>query len=133
MGTNYYAHDTSSICPTCNHNSGKTLHIGKSSGGWVFALHTIPEENLTSLADWVTFLHGDSVMIKDECGNHVSLDTLLEVIMNRGRAEAEHMTAEWLRHNHAEIGPNNLARSVIGDYCTGHGAGTWSMVQGYFS
>ena len=132
MGTNYYAHDVSNTCPTCNHNPAKPLHIGKSSSGWVFALHTIPEDNLTSLDDWVSYLRSDSITIKDEYGDHVALDALLEVIMNRGRPESQHMTPEWLRQNHAEIGPNNLARHPIGDYCAGHGAGTWSMTPGYF-
>ena len=132
MGTNYYAHDVSNTCPTCNHNPAKPLHIGKSSSGWVFALHTIPEDNLTSLDDWVSYLRSDSITIKDEYGDHVSLDALLEVIMNRERPESQHMTPEWLRQNHAEIGPNNLARHPIGDYCAGHGAGTWSMTPGYF-
>jgi len=132
MGTNYYAHDVSNTCPTCHHNPAKPLHIGKSSGGWVFALHTIPEDNLTSLDDWVSYLRSDSITIKDEYGDHVALDALLEVIMNRGRPEPQHMTPEWLRQNHAEIGPNNLARHPIGDHCAGHGTGTWSMTPGYF-
>ena len=133
MGTNYYAHDATTECPTCHHNSSERLHIGKSSSGWVFALHTIPEDNLASLDDWVTYLRSDSITIKDEYGDHVSLDALLEVIMNRGRQESQHMTPDWLRQNHAEIGPNNLARHPIGDHCAGHGNGTWSMMLGYFS
>jgi len=45
MGTNYYlVKNERPPCPCCERTYvQERLHIGKSSGGWCFALHVIPE------------------------------------------------------------------------------------------
>lgn len=48
MGTNYYYYQD--VCPHCG-KPDKKLHIGKSSGGWYFSLHIIPEEKIFNLKD----------------------------------------------------------------------------------
>ncbi len=35
--------------------------------------------------------------------------------------------------NHAEPGPNNLARHSVGIGCDAHGEGTWDLIMGNFS
>lgn len=50
MGTNYYLH-TKPDCECCGRGF-EPLHIGKSSGGWCFSLHVMPEDNINTLDDW---------------------------------------------------------------------------------
>ena len=49
MGTNYYLHKKPP-CEACGHEPAP-LHIGKSSGGWCFSLHVIPEIALTGVIE----------------------------------------------------------------------------------
>ena len=64
MGTNYYSvkrdiehlvmmdfYDLHERCYDLDGND--VLHIGKSSSGWCFSLHVIPEQGINSLQDWV--------------------------------------------------------------------------------
>ena len=46
MGTNYYFEDSSEVCECCGRGA-ESLHIGKSSGGWCFSLHVMPEREET--------------------------------------------------------------------------------------
>jgi len=50
MGTNYYLYPASP-CKACG-RSYEAKHIGKSSAGWCFLLHVIPEEGINDLEDW---------------------------------------------------------------------------------
>lgn len=50
MGTNYY-HFDEPACTQCNRKF-KPTHIGKSSYGWVFALHVDEWEGVNCLDDW---------------------------------------------------------------------------------
>lgn len=106
------------------------LHIGKSSGGWCFALHVMPEEGITSLEDWIPLLKART--IEDEYGQVISFDEMMDVITNRsGRAKSDNF--DYAR-NHAIPGPNNLARHrLMKDHCIGHGDGTWDLIVGSFS
>jgi hypothetical protein len=129
MGTNYYLREDA--CQHCG-RSDERLHIGKSSAGWCFALHVIPEEGINSLDDWrIRWTKG---RIFDEYGTEVSPDDLNDRITHRGRAEPSGWTPRDYAENHAEPGPNNMARHKIdGRHCVGHGEGTWDLIAGEFS
>ncbi len=137
MGTNYYLH--AKPCPHCG-RSEPELHIGKSSCGWVFALHVIPEEGIRDLPDWETrWLKPDSV-IKDEYGREVTPLEMTEIITRRTHGPLENKPlgySSWEhfhRRNQSEAGPNNLLRPKIdGSHCVGHGDGTWSLNAEDFS
>lgn len=128
MGTNYYLREN--ICPHCG-KCEKELHIGKSSGGWCFSLHVIPDEGINSLEDWGKRWPGGSIF--DEYGREIPVAEMIETINARGRAEPSKWTQDEYRKNHAEPGPKNLVRHAIGRYCVGHGAGTWDLIPGDFS
>ena len=110
MGTNYYV--KREVCPHCGRGDGD-LHVGKSSGGWTFALHVYPDDNINTLDDWKPILERSE--IRDEYGRSVSYPDLLAVITER-----EH--------------PRGLSRSDIdGHHCVGHGEGTYDYCTGDFS
>lgn len=135
MGTNYY-----------HHKMGQhPVHIGKSSGGWCFALHVIPEKDLNSLDDWKQ-RWGSRPAIRDEYGDKVTKAEMLRIITERShqrRMEDVNWEEDFMNHyndlnhfldrNHAELGPNNLLRHRVGPYCAGHGEGTWDLIEGDFS
>lgn len=143
MGTNYYLYGKP--CPTCGH-SKEERHIGKSSGGWCFALHVCPEDGIHDRADWEREWRKPGVVIKDEYDNTLSPEQMIDIIMNRkhavewddqqwGKHELSYSSEEeFHRDNSSERGPNGLARARIdGEHCIGHGAGTWDLIKGYFS
>jgi hypothetical protein len=123
MGTNYYV----------KHADGKTLHIGKSSGGWCFSLHVIPEKNLNTLDDWKYFLNKRNTKITNEYEETLTLKQLLSTIEDRkwNRVPGREFNYDL---NGAEPGPNGLVRHIIdGIHCVGHGSGTWDYIAGTFS
>jgi hypothetical protein len=135
MGTNYYLRepptDTSSmVCPHCGRGGpSPELHIGKSSAGWCFSLHVHPDRGLADLAQWEELWSRPGMAIKDEYGRAISPEMMSAVIRERtwpgkNRAATDAYSME---------GPNNLRRSVLGDGCVGHGAGTWDLFEGDFS
>jgi len=137
MGTNYYWAPPDAKCPTCGHEKER-LHIGKSSSGWCFSLHVIPEEQLTSLSDWETRWQTGSIV--DEYGRALTAKEMLSVITERSWSQSNKERPDgWVSWpafyaaNHAEPGPNNLLRHQIGRYCCGHGDGTWDLMPGEFS
>ena len=80
MGTNYYAAGEA----TCNNPSHTPqLHVGKSSGGWKFGFHGIPDHEppLTSWRAWREFLAGR--VITDEYDREVPLDEFVNVVEKR--------------------------------------------------
>jgi hypothetical protein len=131
MGTNYYAElPPKNICEHCKRGDGaEELHIGKSSGGWCFSLHVI-EGRIESLEDWIVVLAAAGVRIKDEYGKYHTLDEMLKIITQR-RCLGE-SDKEWYSSNHAERGPNGLARHKV-DLQHRHGKGTWDLCMGEFS
>jgi hypothetical protein len=119
MGTNYYLHF-----------KGEKIHIGKSSGGWCFALHVYPEHGIRDLDDWVqAFKYGT---IFNEYDDPISVDGMMWTITDR-KWHSEDFTDDFLEANQAERGPNGLLRSQIGRGCIGHGSGTWDLIVGEFS
>ena len=137
MGTNFYI-----AIPETN----ELIHIGKSSAGWCFALHVIPERGINNLDDWLELFKKGR--IRNEYNEVVSSQKMTEIITSRafygdtdwdnrvwnsypGQEESEE---EFHRINNSERGPNNLARSKIDNVrCIGHGEGTWDYIVGYFS
>jgi hypothetical protein len=158
MGTNYYFYPRNSpldasirILEQNNENNihstalemlreAMRLHIGKSSGGWCFALHVT--DGIRSLEDWkAKFSEGG--VIRDEYDRDYTPEEMLRVITVRSRPDSLEFSVQqdpyykslqdFLDKNHAEIGPNNLLRSQIGHNCIGHGDGTWDLIKGEFS
>jgi len=131
MGTNYYWYPKPP-CPHCGREYDE-IHIGKSSGGWCFSLHVIPEEGIDSLADWQDKWKGIESFIKDEYGQEVGKNQMTAIITERSCGPSK-VDQQWYDDNCAEPGPNGLARHRIdGRYCIGHGEGTWDYLVGEFS
>lgn len=137
MGTNYYLHRESDTCPHCG-RTDNPLHIGKSSIGWCFALHVMPEDGINDLDDWRRLWEQDGAVIKNECGDIEEPEDMLHIIrarhwQNHGVPFGYPSWEEFYRMNHAAPGPNGLVRHAIGGDCIGHGDGTWDLITGEFS
>lgn len=140
MGTNYYLHDNT-MCSACGRGH-EPRHIGKSSIGWCFSLHVIPEDNINSLDDWMVLLGRQGSRIVDEYGTEIDSAGMIEIITNRkgikgwdeidwpygGYAHEK----DFHERNNSEKGPNGLLRHKIGSHCIGHGDGTWDLIAGEF-
>lgn len=145
MGTNYHLHQKGA-CPHCK-RSHEPLHIGKSSAGWCFSLHVIPELGINDLEDWQKLWSVPDSFIENEYGETITPEQMLKIITERSRPEpaisrlnlqsdSRYQTiAEFYDRNDAEPGPNNLLRSRISTFghCVKHGAGTWDCIEGEFS
>ena len=136
MGTNYYWYKEKP-CPTCG-RSDAPLHIGKSSAGWCFALHVIPEEGIKDLPDWIERFK--SGRIEDEYGRDISAEDMVSTITKRGMGRPKERVpfgySSWEAFhssNQSCDGPNGLVRAAIGRHCSGHGEGTWDLIGGEFS
>jgi len=138
MGTNYYLHEKPP-CEGCD-RPYEQKHIGKSSVGWCFSLHVIPEEGVNDLDDWERLWSAPGAYIVDEYGKRVTVDEMRVAIMARTREE-NWEKAPWgyssRDHfhsvNHSERGPVGLLRHKVGPHCLKHGAGTWDCIPGDFS
>ena len=151
MGTNFYfLQGGLEPCPTCGHQEEpERLHIGKSSRGWCFSLHVIPDKGLNSLEDWKDLFWGVSGRIENEYGEPLSAMQMLGLITERGidkewgerwwdysflgRQSPYTSEADFHQKNGSERGPNNLLRHRISQHCIGHGEGTWDLIPGKFS
>ena len=133
MGTNYYF--TPPHAGPCEHcgrsDSSEELHIGKSSGGWCFSLHIIPEKGINDLEDWVKLF--PTGKIRDEYGQAVTAEDMVNEITKRSRPGVPLRDPGFHYNNNSEEGPHGLVRHRIGAYCTKHGAGTWDCMPGEFS
>jgi hypothetical protein len=113
-------------------------HIGKSSGGWVFALHVYPEDGINDLEDWER-LWSQSGLIIDECGDEVSVEEMRRTITDRSwpqKKDKPLMYESWEhfnRVNNCQDGPNGLVRGHLSERNIKHGAGTWDCYVGEFS
>jgi hypothetical protein len=86
MGTNYYLHkESTSKCVTCKHDPHEeVLHIGKSSYGWCFSLHIIPERGINSLGDWIAEWGKPNTKILNEYDEEVLPEDMIKIITTRG-------------------------------------------------
>lgn len=113
MGTNYYLHEKPA-CECCGREY-EALHIGKSSGGWCFSLHVIPEVGINSLDDWRARWSAPGVHIQDEYGSRIEAAEMEAIITERSS-------------------PYGLRRHGVDDrHCVGQGEGTWDYITGEFS
>lgn len=140
MGTNYYLYHKAQ-CMSCGRES-EPDHIGKSSYGWCFALHVMPDEEVHDLDDWIRLWRQPGAYIKDEYGKVVSPDDMENIITRRshgkdfdepGSFAGYADEAEFHRENGSERGPNNLMRARLCRRVIKHGAGTWDCHIGDFS
>lgn len=133
MGTNYYLHEKKpETCPHCGHTPDyEPLHIGKSSMGWCFSLHVIPEEGINTLEDWQARWSKPEAVIWNEYQELITPGEMLRIITER-RGRVGSWSPRDLRANHAVAGPNHLARHS-GENCAGHGPGTYDYITGWFS
>jgi len=131
MGTNYYLHtEEKNKCEHCGRADHATVqHIGKSSGGWCFSLHVVPEEGINDLDDWRALWKEGRIL--DEYGNSISIADMEKIITERSWG-ARSNDFDYAR-NHAEPGPHGLVRHSVGQYCIKQGAGTWDCMIGDFS
>ena len=111
MGINFYLeHNKCNCCGRCDR-----LHIGKSSHGWTFTLHVMPEEGINNLDDWKKLWEQPGAVIVDEDGTTLIPEEMLERITNRGKPAHE------------------LMRNNPDHWCLGRGGPTWDLVMGEFS
>lgn len=144
MGTNYYLHKPgANHCDHCGReDAGDVLHIGKSSFGWCFALHVMPDDGINDLPDWqARFGEGQ---IRDEYGDAITPAEMMALITERKSTRAFDdasftvgglycSEAEFHAKNYSERGPNGLLRHQLDQRCIAHGAGTWDCIVGEFS
>ena len=144
MGTNYYLANESEKphCDTCT--CFARLHIGKSSAGWCFSLHVIPELGINSLDDWKRRFAEPGAVIYSEYDKPISIEDMLRNIEERNSGNEEKFNGtttpfgyaswnEFHRDNHSQPGPRGLLRHNIDSHCVGHGDGTWDLIPGEFS
>ncbi len=139
MGTNYYLHEKPD-CECCGRPFA-ALHIGKSSGGWCFSLHVMPEDMINTLDDWRSKWSKLESVIRDEYDAIISPEEMEDIITNRSSAldfaklgnSAYNSGEAFHRRNQSERGPNNLLRHQINSHCIGHGEGTFDYIVGEFS
>jgi hypothetical protein len=139
MGTNYYLYKK--VCDKCGRGD-EPLHVGKSSGGWCFSLHVIPEEGINDLEDWEKLWNDPEITIKDEYGQILLKEAMKDLISGRstksGKFESNPFGYDswesFHRENHSEFGPKGLLRAKIENrHCIGHGKGTYDLILGEFS
>lgn len=114
MGTNYYLHQKPD-CECCG-RSFEPLHIGKSSGGWCFSLHCLPQDGINTLDDWRALWAASGAYIRNEYGERVSIAEMELVITVRS----------WR-------GTFPYRNDIDGIHCIGHGEGSWDYIVGEFS
>jgi hypothetical protein len=135
MGTNYYWHPPApNRCEHCGRaDEVSPLHIGKSSAGWCFSLHILPDQGINDLPDWEARWATPGSHIEDEYGSILTTAGMRAFVTERSFPPTRTWTPGEYAMNHAEPGPNGLLRHRIGPHCVGHGAGTWDLIPGSFS
>lgn len=141
MGTNYYLYDRPP-CSACGREYDR-IHIGKSSAGWVFSLHVIPEQGINGLDDWKHRWARDGAYIEDEYGHRVSPSEMEAVILLRqwkpweeARKKVPSGYSSWAdfhMQNHSQEGDFGLLRGAARSRYREYGGPTYDLVEGEFS
>lgn len=77
MGTNYYAFGPHN---GVDGDDRSGLHIGKSSAGWQFMFRSHPHLQITSFADWLSYLTRPDVEVSDEYGAEIPLSEMVDIM-----------------------------------------------------
>lgn len=110
MGTNYYWYEEKKACECCG-RPFEPLHIGKSSAGWTFSLHVLPEQGIVDLESWVQKWRSGGI-IEDEYGRQRTVEDMLDIITKRSH-------------------PRGLSRHI--GRRARYGGPTWDLIEGDFS
>jgi hypothetical protein len=134
VGTNYYLHRKPCVC--CGRGDDP-LHIGKSSAGWHFSLHVIPNQKINSLNDWITLWSDEGAVIKNEYNEVVTPEFMISNITERkGKADWNGKPFGWLSwgsfhaSNFSEPGLNGL---IAHRWNATRTDGTYDLIEGEFS
>jgi hypothetical protein len=127
MGTNYYL--KTAACECCGlHDERKTMHIGKSSYGWCFALHVgkwlndaDDEPQASNLEDWQALWSREGWVIVDEYKRDVTPEEMLRIITMRGG-----------QYGYSKEGQEVARHQIDGRHFIGHGPGTYDYITGTF-
>jgi hypothetical protein len=145
MGTNYYLYPRAD-CECCG-RPFEPLHIGKSSAGWCFSLHVIPEDGINGFESWQELWNRPGSVIRNEYNRELSVSEMEDEILNRSSSSKTDWDSDWWRgpfdsysseasfhyRNNSERGPNFLLRHRIDSrHCIGHGPGTYDLIVGEF-
>jgi hypothetical protein len=145
MGTNYYmkkgqyvpeADYDHPLSGLIREGTGRpaAIHIGKSSYGWCFSLHVMPQYGIHDLTDWRAFavrLLGEGWRIEDEYGEAFTAEELWRVVERADWERQEVTNCDQLKLP-AAVRP--LQRhDVDGDHCIGNGEGFYDYIVGEFS
>lgn len=76
MSVNYYAFGPF----PGGESDGEGLHIGQAAGGLRFLFRAHPEQGLTTLSDWLAFIHRSDVTIRTEAGRDVTTEEMRDAM-----------------------------------------------------
>lgn len=88
------------------------IHVGKSSGGWAFNLHVLPDLGITDLEDWAELLKYG--VLKDEYGARKDPENFIESIKQRCWHRAPSLFGGWSIEP-VQQAVNNLVMPCTGD------------------
>ena len=132
METNFYWHQAPP-CPCCK-RPFDPLHIGKSSAGWNFTLQVYPKSDINTLSDWQEMFKKKGSFIKDEYDREIPVTEMLKNITERQPCEGINKHSKgWFNDNDAEVRNGLMSYKVDGEFCVGHGSGTFDYVAREFS
>lgn len=98
------------------HGTG-VLHIGKSSGGWRFSLHVMPEHGIHDFMDWMAMATDPEWIIMNEYLDIINYVELIQLVAYRQSSPQRELKYH----------------TIDGRHCIGHGSGTWDLILGNFS
>jgi hypothetical protein len=105
MGTNYYVKTKRKVVYK-GFDVSEILHVGKSSCGWYFALHIIPELGINTLQDWIPYLMGGE--IHNEYGEYIPYAVMMDTILRNGDPALGH----WGMSVDTEHEPHTLKDNI---------------------
>jgi hypothetical protein len=88
------------------------IHVGKSSGGWAFSLHVLPNLGITDLEDWAELLNYG--VLRDEYGACKGPENFIKSIKQRRWHRPPSLPGKWSIEP-VQIAVNNLVMPCTGD------------------